>query len=101
MESFDALFDQAESALSNGAAVLGLISNSAEIATDQKQRIAVGVSRLTERIAINGRLALESLGRGDEAGCRLAAEILIRHIEVARSVLPNITARLTQGVLNA
>lgn len=101
MESFDSLFDQAESALSNGAEVLGLISSSAEIEPNQKQRLAVGVSRLTERIAFNGRLVLESLGRGDEAGCRLAAEILTRHIEIARSVLPSITARLTQGVLNA
>ncbi|KJS23044.1 MAG: hypothetical protein VR76_14965 [Pseudomonas sp. BRH_c35] len=100
MESFESLFSQAERSLSEGAELLGLISRSSRLDPGQKDRLSTAVSRLVERIALNGRLLIESLGRGDTATTQKAAVILGRHLELAQQTLPAISSRIS-GVLHA
>jgi len=100
MESFESLFSQAERSLSEGAELLGLISRSSRLDPGQKDRLSTAVSRLVERIALNGRLLIESLGSGDTATTHKAAVILGRHLELAQQTLPAISSRIS-GVLHA
>ncbi|EPQ6932600.1 hypothetical protein ACUVZD_000243 [Pseudomonas aeruginosa] len=100
MESFEPLFSQAERALSDGADLLGLIGRSSRLDPEQKERLETAVSRLVERIALNGRLLIERMGSGDTATTQKAAVILVRHLELAQQTLPAISSRIS-GVLHA
>ncbi|MDC6536452.1 hypothetical protein LN429_15215 [Pseudomonas syringae] len=97
----DDLFAKAKSALRDGTAVIEQVGNCRKLAPSQRERLINGITRLSDRIAISTRLAIEARHAGD-AGCLAAARaILGRHLSLAGESLPAIAKRITEGSVHA